>query len=58
VPLNILKSPKYREILNLNFFYFQSTDDLIRTSENISAANSTRNQEQAARMHRLSAPAA
>jgi hypothetical protein len=57
VPLDILKSPKYREVLNLNFFYFQSTDDLIRTSENISSANAARHQEQAARLNRLSAPA-
>ena len=33
VPLDVLKSPKYHDLQNLNFFYFESTDNLIRTSE-------------------------
>ncbi|KAK5171156.1 uncharacterized protein LTR77_004300 [Saxophila tyrrhenica] len=56
VPLDILKSPKYHDLQNLNFFYFESTDNLIRTSEAMATATSNRQQEQAARLHRLSAP--
>ncbi|KAF2868748.1 hypothetical protein BDV95DRAFT_500063 [Massariosphaeria phaeospora] len=58
VPLDILKSPKYHELQNLNFFYFETTEDLIRTSESMAAANAMRQQEQAARLNRMSAPAA
>ncbi|KAJ4358312.1 uncharacterized protein N0V89_002894 [Didymosphaeria variabile] len=58
VPIDVLKSPKYHELQNLNFFYFESTDDLIRTSEGMAAATHIRQQEQAARMNRLSAPPA
>ncbi|KAF2751201.1 hypothetical protein M011DRAFT_463941 [Sporormia fimetaria CBS 119925] len=58
VPMDILKSPKYHELQNLNFFYFETTDDLIRTSEAMAAANAIRQQEQAARLNRMSAPAA
>ncbi|KAF2470934.1 uncharacterized protein BDR25DRAFT_286235 [Lindgomyces ingoldianus] len=58
VPIDILKSPKYHELQNLNFFYFESTEDLIRTSESMAAANATRQQEQQARLNRLSAPPA
>ncbi|KAF2017936.1 hypothetical protein BU24DRAFT_162303 [Aaosphaeria arxii CBS 175.79] len=57
VPMDILKSPKYHELQNLNFFYFESTDDLIRTSESMAAANALRQQEQSARLNRMSAPA-
>src|SRR5690349_17638224 len=56
--MDILKSPKYHELQNLNFFYFESTEDLIRTSESMAAANALRQQEQAAKMNRMSAPAA
>ncbi|KAF2259547.1 hypothetical protein CC78DRAFT_58020 [Lojkania enalia] len=58
VPMDILKSPKYHELQNLNFFYFESTEDLIRTSESMAAANALRQQEQQSRLNRLSAPAA
>jgi len=58
VPIDVLKSPKYHELQNLNFFYFESTDDLIRTSESMAAATQIRQQEQSARMNRLSAPPA
>jgi hypothetical protein len=54
VPLDVLKSPKYHEIQNLNFFYFESTDDLIRTSESMAAANAARQQEQQAKLNRMS----
>lgn len=54
VPLDVLKSPKYHEIQNLNFFYFETTDDLIRTSESMAAANAARQQEQQTRLNRLS----
>ncbi|KAF2707244.1 hypothetical protein K504DRAFT_458684 [Pleomassaria siparia CBS 279.74] len=57
VPQDILKSPKYHELQNLNFFYFEATDDLIRTSESMAAANAVRQQEQAQRLNRLSTPA-
>lgn len=42
---------------NLNFFYFESTENLIRTSEAMAAASLQRQQEKAARANRLSAPA-
>ncbi|KAF2112103.1 hypothetical protein BDV96DRAFT_649465 [Lophiotrema nucula] len=58
VPMDILKSPKYHELQNLNFFYFETSEDLIRTSESMAAANAVRQQEQQARLNRLSAPAA
>lgn len=54
--MDILKSPKYHEILNLNFFYFESTEELIRTSEGMASASAMRHQEQVARLHRMSAP--
>ena len=57
VPLDILKSPKYHELQNLNFFYFEPTEDLIRTSESMASATYARQQEQQARLSRLSAPA-
>jgi hypothetical protein len=57
VPLDVLKSPKYHELNNLNFFYFEQTEDLIRTSEAMASANVARQQEQQARLNRLSAPA-
>lgn len=55
--MDILKSPKYHELQNLNFFYFETTEDLIRTSEAMAAANAARQQEQQARLNRQSAPA-
>ncbi|CAG7961297.1 unnamed protein product [Penicillium salamii] len=54
VPIDILKSPKYHEIQSLNFFYFEPTENLIRTSERMASA--TVNRQQAAR-NRSSAPA-
>ncbi|KAF1914377.1 hypothetical protein BDU57DRAFT_519348 [Ampelomyces quisqualis] len=57
VPVDVLKSPKYHELQNLNFFYFEYTEDLIRTSESMAAASARRAQEQNARMNRMSAPA-
>ncbi|KAJ6151834.1 hypothetical protein N7470_006962 [Penicillium chermesinum] len=52
--LDILKSPKYHEIQSLNFFYFEPTENLIRTSERMASA--TVNRQQANR-NRASAPA-
>jgi hypothetical protein len=58
VPAEVLKSPKWQEIRNINFFYFDTTESLIRTSENIAAANAQKVQQQAAvNNNRLSAPA-
>lgn len=54
VPLNVLKSPKYHEIQTLNFFYFETTDNLIRTSERMASATAA---SQQAQRSRLSAPA-
>ncbi|KAJ5631740.1 uncharacterized protein N7484_011840 [Penicillium longicatenatum] len=54
VPIDILKSPKYHEIQSLNFFYFEPTENLIRTSERMASA--TVNRQQANR-NRTSAPA-
>ncbi|KAF2163817.1 hypothetical protein M409DRAFT_25998 [Zasmidium cellare ATCC 36951] len=57
VPMDVLKSPKYHDLQNLNFFYFESTDNLVRTSESMASATAARQQEQTARLNRLSAPA-
>jgi hypothetical protein len=55
--MDVLKSPKYHDLQNLNFFYFESTDNLIRTSEAMASATASRQQESSARFNRLSAPA-
>lgn len=58
VPLDVLKSPKYLDLQNLNFFYFDPTDILIRTSENMATATASRQKEATTRLNnRLSAPA-
>jgi hypothetical protein len=44
VPIERLKSPKYHELQTLNFFYFESTSDLIRSSERIGNAISAKQQ--------------
>ena len=54
VPLDVLRSPKYFDITTLNFFYFDSTESLIRTSERMASATAVRQQNQ--RNNRLSAP--
>ncbi|CAJ2501085.1 Uu.00g039380.m01.CDS01 [Anthostomella pinea] len=59
VPAEVLKSPKYHELNTLNFFYFDSTDNLIRTSERMAAATAQRQQQQLQSQmtsNRLSAP--
>lgn len=53
VPSDILKSPKWSELASLNFFYFDSTDNLIHTSERMASATAQRAQQQ---RNRLSAP--
>ncbi|THC93756.1 hypothetical protein EYZ11_006764 [Aspergillus tanneri] len=53
VSIDILKSPKYHEIQTLNFFYFEPTDTLIRTSERMASATISRQQ---ANKNRASAP--
>ncbi|KAE8145199.1 C2 domain protein [Aspergillus avenaceus] len=54
VSIDILKSPKYHEIQSLNFFYFEPTENLIRTSERMASATISRQQ---ANKNRVSAPA-
>lgn len=54
VPADVLKSPKYHELATLNFFYLDTTDNLIRTSERMASATAQRAQAQ---QNRLSAPA-
>lgn len=44
VPLDILKSAKYQDLQNLNFFYFETSDNLIRTSESMASATMARQQ--------------
>ncbi|KAI0482426.1 hypothetical protein GGR56DRAFT_186661 [Xylariaceae sp. FL0804] len=58
VPAEVLRSPKYHELNSLNFFYFDSTDSLIRTSERMAAATAQRQQQQLQGQmnNRLSAP--
>lgn len=53
VSIDILKSPKYHEIQTLNFFYFEPTDNLVRTSERMASATVSRQQ---ANKNRTSAP--
>jgi hypothetical protein len=53
VPTDVLKSPKYHELASLNFFYFDTTDNLIRTSERMATASAQRANIQ---RNRLSAP--
>ncbi|TQS36206.1 hypothetical protein Golomagni_03349 [Golovinomyces magnicellulatus] len=53
VPANVLKSPKYHELASLNFFYFDTTDNLIRISERMATASAQRANQQ---RNRLSAP--
>jgi hypothetical protein len=53
VPADVLKSPKYHELASLNFFYFDTTDNLIRTSERMASASAQRANQQ---RNRLSAP--
>lgn len=47
VPADVLKSPKWHELASLNFFYFETSENLIRTSERMAAANAQRAQQQA-----------
>lgn len=54
VPADVLKSPKYHELASLNFFYFDTRDNLIRTSERMATASAQRANNQ---RNRLSAPA-
>lgn len=54
VPSDVLKSPKYHDIASLNFFYFDTTENLIHTSERMASATFQRAQSQ---RNRLSAPA-
>lgn len=67
VPADVLKSPKWHELASLNFFYFDPTETLIRTSERMAAANAERAKQQAQQAQQqlhsnhsrgLSAPAA
>ncbi len=63
VPADVLKSPKWHELASLNFFYFEPTENLIRTSERMAAATVQRTEQQlhsagAQASNRLSAPAA
>ncbi|TDZ28776.1 Uncharacterized protein C8035_v008333 [Colletotrichum spinosum] len=60
VPQDLLKSPKWHELAALNFFYFEDTQNLIRESERMAAANAQRAQQmllQERHENRLSAPA-
>lgn len=54
VPVDVLRSPKYFDVKTLNFFYFDTTDSLIRTSERMATATAARHQSH---QNRVSAPA-
>ena len=57
MPLDILRSAKYHDLQNLNFFYFESTENLIRTSERMASQTTTRPQnKQDTTLSRLSLP--
>ena len=53
VPIGVLRSPKYFDVTSLNFFYFDTTESLIRTSERMASATAARQQD---KRNRLSAP--
>ena len=53
VAADVLKSPKYFELTNLAFFYFEPTENLIRTSERMASATAQRAHQA---RNRLSAP--
>ena len=55
VPQEVLKSPRYFDVRNLAFFYFESTDNLITESERIASQSAAR--QAASRTNRFSAPA-
>jgi hypothetical protein len=55
VPQEILKSPRYFDVRNLAFFYFESTDNLILESERIASQSAA--YQAASRTNRLSSPA-
>lgn len=57
VPAEVLKSPKWHELASLNFWYFDSTETLIRTSERMVSATQQRAQQQVQQASRQSAPA-
>lgn len=62
VPAEVLKSPKYHELASLNFFYFETSDQLVHTSERMAAAAAQRQQQAmqqqlSSNPNRLSAPA-
>ncbi|RPA85469.1 hypothetical protein BJ508DRAFT_176765 [Ascobolus immersus RN42] len=54
VPLGMLKSPKYHELQSLNFFYFDSTENLIRTSERMASEAAARKQRELEKAKRTS----
>lgn len=61
VTAEVLKSPKYHELASLNFFYFETTEHLIHTSERMAAATAQRQQQAmqaqlSSGSNRLSAP--
>lgn len=63
VAADVLKSPKWHELASLNFFYTESTENLMRESERMAAANAQRAQQRAQQQlhggpasNRLSAP--
>ncbi|KAF3907511.1 hypothetical protein AA313_de0201247 [Arthrobotrys entomopaga] len=51
VPADILKSPKYHDLQSLGFWYFETAENLIRTSERIAAQNNARNAEKQKNLH-------
>ncbi|EPE03939.1 c2 domain containing protein [Ophiostoma piceae UAMH 11346] len=53
VPADILKSPKYHELASLNFFYFETTENLVRISERMAAATAQRAQQQLQQQQQL-----
>lgn len=54
VPLDLLKSPKFHELQSLNFFYFDSTENLIRTSERMASEAAARKQREQDQQKRAS----
>ncbi|KAF2218214.1 hypothetical protein BDZ85DRAFT_117050 [Elsinoe ampelina] len=58
IPMEVLRSPKYHDLQYLNFFYFETTQNLIKTSDGMaSQAMSRQKSRLEPHMNRMSAPA-
>ncbi|TKX22764.1 hypothetical protein C1H76_4798 [Elsinoe australis] len=58
IPMEVLRSPKYHDLQYLNFFYFETTQNLIKTSDAMASQAMTRQKTRTeTNPNRMSAPA-